>query len=287
MSSISSSYSARKKLGNILTYAFLVVVSLMWIFPIVWVVLTSLRAEGGSFVPNFFPERYTLRNYIELFRDTSVFSFGQWFANTLLVAVCSCALTTIITISTAYVMSRLRFRLRKTMMKLALVLGMFPAFMSMIAVYFVLKSVGLTQSLLALILVYSGSAGLSFYITKGFFDTVPRALDEAAKIDGATGGQLFFRIILPLSKPIVVYTVLTSFMAPWMDFIFAKVIMGDNYSRYTVAVGLYTMLSREFIDQYFTRFAAGAVCIAVPITILFIILQRYYVEGITGGAVKG
>ena len=172
-------------------------------------------------------------------------------------------------------------------MKLALILGMFPGFMSMIAVYFVLKSVGLTQSLLALVLVYSAAGGLSFYISKGFFDTIPFAMDEAAMIDGATKFQIFTQITLPLSKPIIVYTVLTTFMAPWMDFIFAKVIMGDNYSKYTVAIGLYTMLNREFIDIYFTRFAAGAVCIAIPITLLFISLQKYYVEGITGGAVKG
>lgn len=278
---------ARAAAADTLTYIFLIVISLLWVFPIVWVILTSFRAEGGSFVQEFIPKRLTLDNYRQLFADTSVFSFGQWFANTAFVAVCSCVLTTFITVSTAFVMSRMRFRLRKSMMTLALVLGMFPAFMSMIAVYFVLKSAGLTQSLLALILVYSAGGGLSFYITKGFFDTVPRALDEAASIDGATKSQLFFKIILPLSKPIIVYTVLTTFMAPWMDFIFAKVIMGDNYSKYTVAVGLYTMLGREFIDKYFTRFAAGAVCIALPITILFIAMQRYYVEGITGGAVKG
>lgn len=277
----------RVKPGTVLAYAVLVLLSVIWLIPVVWVVLTSFRAESGSFVPNFIPETFTLRNYRELFADTSVFSFGQWYANTVFVAVCSCILTTFITVSTAFVMSRMRFALRKSMMKTALVLGMFPAFMSMIAVYFVLKSVGLTQSLLALILVYSGSAGLSFYIAKGFFDTIPRAMDEAARIDGANNAQLFFFITLPLSKPIIVYTVLTSFMAPWMDFIFARVIMGDNYSKYTVAVGLYTMLSREFIDQYFTRFAAGAVCIAVPITALFIANQRFYVEGITGGSVKG
>ncbi|MBE6753112.1 MAG: sugar ABC transporter permease [Ruminococcaceae bacterium] len=278
---------ARKGIADTLCYVVLILLSILWVFPIVWVVLTSFRAEGGSFVTNFIPKTFTLQNYVNLFADTSVFSFGQWFANTAFVAVCSCLLTTFITVSTAFVMSRMRFRLRKPMMKLALILGMFPAFMSMIAVYFVLKSVGLTQSLLALILVYSAGGGLSFYITKGFFDTIPRAVDEAARIDGATNSQIFFRIILPLSKPIIVYTVLTTFMAPWMDFIFAKVIMGDNYSKYTVAIGLYTMLNREFIDQYFTRFAAGAVCIAVPITILFIALQKYYVEGVTGGAVKG
>lgn len=277
----------RKKTGNILIYIFLLAVSAVWIFPLLWVILTSLRAERGSFIADFFPKDYTFDNYIDLFADNSVFSFGQWFANTLIVAVFSCALTTVLTVSTAYVMSRLRFRLRKTMMKTALILGMFPAFMSMIAVYFILKAFGLTQSLLALVLVYSAGGGLGFYITKGFFDTIPRALDEAARIDGANNAQIFWHIILPMSKPMIVYTVLTAFTAPWMDFIFAKVIMGDNYEKYTVAIGLYTMLSREFIDVYFTRFAAGAVCVAVPITVLFIALQRYYVEGITGGAVKG
>lgn len=279
--------SLKRKAGNALTYSFLVFISIIWVLPLLWVVLTSLRAERGSFTADFFPKEYTFNNYIELFSDNSVFSFGQWFANTLIVAVFSCILTTVLTISTAYVMSRMRFRLRKTMMKTALVLGMFPAFMSMIAVYFILKAFGLTQSLLALVLVYSAGGGLGFYITKGFFDTIPRALDEAARIDGATNAQIFWHIILPMSKPMIVYTVLTAFTAPWMDFIFAKVIMGDNYEKYTVAIGLYTMLGREFIDVYFTRFAAGAVCVAVPITILFIALQRYYVEGITGGAVKG
>ncbi|MBP3414215.1 MAG: sugar ABC transporter permease [Clostridia bacterium] len=281
------SAKAKRRLGLAGSYAILVVLSVVWLFPVLWVVLTSLREEKGSFVPNFFPEGYTFDNYIELFSDTSVFSFGQWFANTLIVSIASCALTTFIIISTAYVMSRMRFSMRKSMMKLALILGLFPGFMSMIAVYFVLKSVGLTQSLLALVLVYSAGGGLQFYISKGFFDTIPYAMDEAAMIDGATKAQIFTKITLPLSKPIIVYTILTTFMAPWMDFIFARVIMGDNYSKYTVAVGLYTMLSREFIDIYFTRFAAGAVCIAIPITLLFISLQKYYVEGITGGSVKG
>ena len=277
----------RKNLSLAISYAVLIIISVVWLFPVLWVVLTSLRAEKGSFVPNFFPEKYTFDNYVELFSDTGVFSFGQWFANTLIVSVASCILTTFIIISTAFVMSRMRFQMRKSMMKLALILGLFPGFMSMIAVYFVLKSVGLTQSLLALVLVYSAGGGLSFYISKGFFDTIPYAMDEAAMMDGATKSQIFTKITLPLSKPIIVYTVLTTFMAPWMDFIFAKVIMGDNYSKYTVAIGLYTMLNREFIDMYFTRFAAGAVCIAIPITLLFISLQRYYVEEITGGAVKG
>ena len=272
---------------NTVIYVILAIMAVLWILPIVWVILTSLRLEQGTFTPYFIPKGFTIDNYVRLFTDNTVFSFARWFGNTLFVAVCTCILTTFITLCTAYVISRIRFKMRRTYMNVALVLGMFPAFMSMIAVYYVLKSVNLTQSLLALILVYSATGGITFYIAKGFFDTVPRALDEAAMIDGATKSQTFTKIILPLSKPIIVYTALMGFMAPWIDFIFAKIIMGDNYEKYTVAIGLYTMLNREFIDMYFTRFAAGAVCTAIPITALFIYLQKYFVEGITGGAVKG
>lgn len=276
-----------KRIKNGIIYAVLIILSLIWLFPVFWIVLTSFRQEQGSFVSYFFPRSYTLDNYIRLFTETQLFSYGKWFLNTLIVAVFSCLITTVLTLSVAYAMSRLRFRLRKSYMNIALVLGMFPAFMSMIAVYYVLKTVGLTQSLLALVLVYSGSAGLSFYVAKGFFDTVPRSLDEAARIDGANAAQIFYKVTLPLSQPMIVYTAMTAFMAPWADFIFARVIMGDNYDKYTVAVGLYTMLSRELIDKYFTQFAAGSVLIAIPITVLFIALQRFYVEGVTGGAVKG
>ena len=276
-----------KRIKNGIIYAVLIILSLIWLFPVFWIVLTSFRQEQGSFVSYFFPKSYTLDNYIRLFTETQLFSYGKWFLNTLIVAVFSCLITTVLTLSVAYAMSRLRFRLRKSYMNIALVLGMFPAFMSMIAVYYVLKTVGLTQSLLALVLVYSGSAGLSLYVAKGFFDTVPRSLDEAARIDGANAAQIFYKVTLPLSQPMIVYTAMTAFMAPWADFIFARVIMGDNYDKYTVAVGLYTMLSRELIDKYFTQFAAGSVLIAIPITVLFIALQRFYVEGVTGGAVKG
>ncbi len=272
---------------NTVIYVILAIMAVLWILPIIWVILTSLRLEQGTFTPYFIPKGFTIDNYVRLFTDNTVFSFARWIGNTLFVAVCTCILTTFITLCTAYVISRIRFKMRRTYMNVALVLGMFPAFMSMIAVYYVLKSVNLTQSLLALILVYSATGGITFYIAKGFFDTVPRALDEAAMIDGATKSQTFTKIILPLSKPIIVYTALMGFMAPWIDFIFAKIIMGDNYEKYTVAIGLYTMLNREFIDMYFTRFAAGAVCTAIPITALFIYLQKYFVEGITGGAVKG
>lgn len=277
----------REKFSNGLIYGVLSILSFIWILPIGWLVLVSFRAEPGAYTPYIIPKTFTLDNYIALFTDTKLFNYPRWFMNTLIVAIITCAVSTIIVLLTSYALSRLRFKLRKPMMNVALVLGMFPGFMSMIAVYHILKAFGLTQSLFALVLVYSGGAALGYYISKGFFDTIPKSIDESAMLDGASKNTIFWKITLPLSKPIVVYTILTSFIAPWMDFIFVSVIMKDKYENYTVALGLFQMLSRENIYQYFTRFAAGAVLIAIPITLLFIYMQKYYISGITGGSVKG
>lgn len=277
----------KRKIKTFVAHAGLVVVSVIWLFPIFWVVLASFREEGGSYTPYFFPKGYTVNNYVRLFTENSQFQFSRWFGNTFLVAVCSCVISTIFVLSVSYVMSRLRFRQRKTFMNIALILGMFPGFMSMIAVYYILKGLGISQSLLALILVYSGGSGAGFFVAKGFFDTIPKSVEESAMVEGATRMQIFAKIVIPLSKPIIVYTVLTSFTAPWMDYIFSSVILGDNYANYTVALGLSKMLEREFISTYFTRFAAGCVCVSIPIAILFIALQKYYVEGIASGAAKG
>lgn len=277
----------KKRIKTFVAHAGLVVVSVIWLFPIFWVVLASFREEGGSYTPYFFPKGYTINNYVRLFTENSQFQFSRWFGNTFLVAVCSCLISTIFVLSVSYVMSRLRFRQRKTFMNIALILGMFPGFMSMIAVYYILKGLGISQSLLALILVYSGGSGAGFFVAKGFFDTIPKSVEESAMVEGATRMQIFAKIVIPLSKPIIVYTVLTSFTAPWMDYIFSSVILGDNYANYTVALGLSKMLEREFISTYFTRFAAGCVCVSIPIAILFIALQKYYVEGIASGAAKG
>lgn len=279
--------SSKKVVDATLTHVLLAILSFIWILPILWVIITSFRLEGGSYTPYFWPKGFTLANYTKLFTETEQFYFGKWFMNTLFVAVCSCIISTFYVMAVSYSMSRLRFRLRKPFMNVALILGMFPGFMSMIAIYYILKGVGISQSLIALILVYSGGSGLGFYIAKGFFDTIPKALDEAALIDGATKFQVFHKIILPLSKPMIVYTVLTSFMAPWMDYIFASVIMGDNYDNYTVAIGLAKMLDRQFINSFYTQFAAGSVLVSIPIALVFICMQKYYVEGIANGAVKG
>ena len=252
-------------------------------------ILTSFRAEKGSYVSTFLPQAYTLDNYIKLFTDTSILNFPQMFMNTLIIAIFSCILSAFYVLSASYCLSRLKFKMRKPYMNMAMILGLFPSFMSMIAVYFILKAVGLTEGSLirlALILCYSGGAALSFQISKGFFDTIPKEIDEAALIDGCTRWRIFTRITIPLSKPIIIYTILTSFMGPWLDFIFAKVICRANADQYTVAIGLWKMLEKEYIDGWYTSFAAGAVLISIPIAILFLCLQRFYVDGLSG-AVKG
>ncbi|MCB5015350.1 sugar ABC transporter permease [Streptococcus mutans] len=266
-------------------YALLILLSFIWLFPIIWVILTSFRGEGTAYVPYIIPKTWTLDNYIKLFTNSS-FPFGRWFLNTLIVSTATCVLSTSITVAMAYSLSRIKFKHRNGFLKLALVLNMFPGFMSMIAVYYILKALNLTQTLTSLVLVYSSGAALTFYIAKGFFDTIPYSLDESAMIDGATRKDIFLKITLPLSKPIIVYTALLAFIAPWIDFIFAQVILGDATSKYTVAIGLFSMLQADTINNWFMAFAAGSVLIAIPITILFIFMQKYYVEGITGGSVK-
>ena len=279
----------RKTIVNILVHIFLAILSFIWVLPIFWIILTSFRGEQGSYVNTFFPKTYTLGNYIKLFTDRNVLNFPQMFMNTLIIAVFSCIVSTFFVLSVSYCMSRLRFKLRKPYMNMAMILTLFPSIMSMVAVYYILKALGLSEGAMirvALVMVYSGGAGLVFYIAKGFFDTIPKSLDEAALLDGANKWQIFTRITIPLSKPIIIYTIMTAFIGPWVDFIFAKVICRANAKYFTVAIGLWNMLQKEYIHQWYTCFAAGAVCVSIPIAILFVYMQQFYAEGMSG-AVKG
>ena len=283
------SYKLRRSIANAIIYVLLAVLGILWVSPFAYLLMHSFRLESMTTVPYLIPHKWGFDNYVALFTGSgsSAINFPRWFLNTLVVAIFSCIISTISVLAVAYTFSRLRFGARKKLMNVAMILGMFPGFMTMIAIYYLLKAMGLNQNLVALVICYSSGAGMGFQISKGFFDTIPRALDEAATIDGATKNQIFWRIILPMSKPIVVYTVLTSFIGPWCDFILAKIIMGDARDLYTVAIGLQSMVSAEFINQYYKQFLAGSVLVAVPITTLFLIMQRYYVEGVTAGGVKG
>ncbi len=274
--------SAGKVVDTTITYILLIVVAFIFFFPCLWLILASFSKSGTIYsFEGFFPKEYSLASFKKLFTDTSMYNYPKWFFNTLFVAAGSCILGTFLTILTAYTMSRFEFRARKPIMKTTMVLGMFPSFMGMIAVYLLMTQFNLINHLWGLILIYSAGAPMGYLTQKGFFDTIPKAVDEAARIDGATNFQVFTKINLPLSKPIIVYTALTSFTWPWSDFILPKLLLKEK-NLYTVAVGLMSLDETEF-----ARFAAGSVFIAVPIVLLYFCLVKNMVNGMAAGAVKG
>jgi arabinogalactan oligomer/maltooligosaccharide transport system permease protein len=279
-----------RKKNYILRHLLLFVLAVFWLIPIIWLISNSFSEFPGMNIRRFFPERLTLNNYrLLLFNsEDTVARFPIWFMNTLKIAVFTCIVSSTFVLMVSYAISRMRFRGRRALMNISVILGLFPGFLSMIAVYFILRSFGLTNNHWGLVLIYSGSSGLGFLIAKGFFDTIPEALSESARIEGASELQIFYKIIIPLSKPIIVYTVINSFLAPWVDFIFARIILNSGIATdWTVAIGLYNMLDRTLIINYFARFCAGGVLVSIPISILFVIMQKFYVEGITSGATKG
>lgn len=277
----------QKFYSSIWSHVLVVVLAVIWLIPIVWVIANSFRAEPGLLSPTFFPTNWTFKNFADLFEVTGTRKYGLWVWNTLQIAVLNMILTTLFTLMTAYSLSRFRFKMRKPLMNISLILGMFPGFMAMVAVYLILNLMGLIGNKWALLVVYVAGSGLGFFVAKGYFDSMPTEIDEAAKLDGASQFRVFFQIFLPMAKPIMIYTALTAFMAPWSDFILAGLILRDP-SEMTVAVGLYNMTAdTAAMLQNFTTFAAGSILIAIPIVILYISLQRFMIEGISSGAVKG
>ncbi len=279
-----------KKIFKLFTHnALLLVLSVIWLVPIVWLICTSFSEYPGINTSTFFPKEWGITNYMKLLGASDTVSmFPKWFMNTFIIACFSCIISSLFTLMVAYVMSCMRFPMRKPLMNIAITLNLFPGFLSMVAVYFILKQLNLTNSHFGLILCYSASSGLGYLIAKGFFDTIPTSLREAAYIDGATESKIFTHVVIPMSRPIIVYTVICSFMAPWMDFVMAKMMLNSGIaSQWTVSIGLYNMLEKSLINSYFTQFCCGGVLVSIPISILFYFMQKFYVEGITGGAVKG
>jgi len=275
--------------GDIIRHLILALLAAIWLVPIVWLIATSFSAYEGRNILRFFPESWTLSNYARLFSDTdSVSNFPAWFSNTFIVACFTCVISTLFVLMVAYAMSCMRFRGRRALMNTGVLLGLFPGFLTMICIYYILKELSLTDTHAGLILVYSASSGLGYLIAKGFFDTISRSMIDAAKLDGASEAEVFWKVILPLSKPIIVYTVISAFLMPWMDFIFSNIIIKSRLSGdWTVAVGLYNMLHKSSVNTYFSRFCAGGVLVSIPISVLFVIMQKFYVESVTGGSVKG
>ncbi|NGM81608.1 sugar ABC transporter permease [Paenibacillus sp. 7124] len=276
---------SRKIRGSIwlsVSYVLLAVVGVFSVYPALWVIMSSLRTGNSLYSETLLPTALTFGHYANLFDK---YDFARWYVNTLKIAVTTTVIGTILTLLPGYAFSVFRFNGRKTMMSTLMVLGLFPGFMSMIAVFILLNLMNLLNTHFAVILVYAAGAPLFFLFAKSYFDTIPKSLVEAARIDGAGHLGIFFRIVMPLSTPLIVYTALSIFAGSFTDFIFAKLVLRTPETK-TLAVGLFDMIStRQSTD--FTTFAAGCVLIAVPITFLFILLQRLLTQGLTAGAEKG
>ena len=277
---------ASRRISNTIIYIVLIIITIVWLFPFVGILLESFKTETNMQTPYLFPKEFGFDHYIKLFKETDFF---RWFINTGIMGVATALLQTVFILSMSYVLSRLRFKGRKGLMNMMLILGMFPGFLTMILIYKVFADAGLTAKMapLGLIIVYCASSGMGYYVSKGFFDTIPKSLDEAARVDGATRFQVFYKVIMPLSKPIVIYTILMGFMAPWGDFVLASYLIHENSQGMNVAVGMYEWLSRTNMNTHYTMFCAAGVIVAIPVVAVFLALQKYYVEGVTGGAVKG
>ena len=281
---------ASARISNTLIYILLVVISIIWLIPFVCIVLQSFRMESTGRVGYVIPQVWGLGNYRKLFDPST--NFLRWYLNTFIIALVVAVVQTVIVLCMSYTLSRFRFKMRKPLMQFMLILGMFPGMLAMIILYRVLDDLHLTgqygNAVPGLILVYVAFSGMGYYVSKGFFDTIPKTLDEAARVDGANRAQVLYKIILPLAKPIVIYTILTAFMGPWGDFVFARYVSQVIPQAMNVAVGLQSWLATDtMVHDNYTLFCAGGVVVAVPVAILFMCLQRYYVEGVTGGAVKG
>lgn len=271
----------KKTPDTVITYTIILLVGFIFLFPVLWLILSSFSAQGSMYdFDGFFPKNYSLATFIKLFTDTAMYNYPKWFGNTLFIASMSCIIGTTLVVLTAYAISRFNFSSRKKLMKVTLVLGMFPSFMGMIAVYLLMVQFGLVNNHWGLILIYSSGAPMGYLVQKGFFDTIPITIDEAATIDGANKFQIFTHILMPLSKPMLVYTALTSFTWPWSDFILPKLLLKQK-DMYTVAVGLMSLGEDEF-----ARFAAGSLFVAIPIIILYFFLSKYMISGLSSGAVK-
>lgn len=275
-----------RRLGNAIIYVVLILITLTWLFPFFGILMESFKVDTKAMDGELFPKQFGFDNYIRLFTETD---FLKWFLNTGLMGVATAFFQTIFVLAMSYTLSRLRFKGRKALMNVMLILGMFPGFLTMILIYKVFVDLGLTMEMapVGLVIVYCASSGMGYYISKGFFDTIPKTLDEAARVDGATRFQVFYKVIMPLSGSIIIYTILMGFMAPWGDFMMASYIIHENSAGMSVAVGMYEWLSKTMLNSHYTMFCAAGVVVAIPVTAVFLALQKYYVEGVTGGAVKG
>ena len=249
-----------------LVYLLVLFVSFIFAFPCIWLVLSAFNAEGDLLtLDGFFPQEYSFDTFRRLFTEVNKYDYRRWFTNTLFVAAVSCVISTFLVIAVAYTISRYRFKSRKAIMT---------------ALFVIMTQLQLINNLWGLILLYSSGSTMGFLVQKGFFDTIPGSIYDAATLDGASDFRIFLSITLPLSKPMIVYTALTAFVWPWADFMLPSMLLVDK-SSWTVAVGL-----NSLDDSEFSVFAAGSMFVAIPIIVLYIALSKYLIQGGSAGAVK-
>ena len=302
---------AKRITGDVITYIFLIAISVIWLIPFVWLVAQSFRDGKGQFISTFFPTAYTFNNYKALFTEFDVMNFPRMFLNTFGIACCTCVISTFFVLSVSYCTSRLKWKMRRPYMNMAMILNLFPGFMTMVAVYFILKALGMTEGNkipIALIICFSAGAGTQFYVMKGFMDTIPKALDEAAAIDGCTRWQIFTRITLPLSKPIVATMFLFFTVDRWNEWFNAMVFLRDNGKWPLQMVLRSILLNSQTAMQKVDTSAMDADAIknaarlaymaeamkyalivvsSVPLLVAYPFVQKYFATGMMVGAVKG
>ncbi|MCA0971493.1 sugar ABC transporter permease [Halobacillus litoralis] len=278
-----------KKRGNTLqlTLSYIVILFMFAVilYPILWIVGASFNPGNSLSGSSIIPTDATLAHYKELF-DTEKSDYLLWYWNTMKICLITMVLSVILVSFTAYSFSRFRFVGRKNGLMTFLILQMIPNFAALIAIYALANLTGLLDTHLALILVYTGGAiPMNTYLMKGYLDTIPKELDESARMDGAGNFRIFWQIVMPLAKPIIAVISLFTFITPFTDFILARILLRTE-EKFTLAVGLFELISGQFGNE-FTKFAAGAVLIAIPISIMFLSLQKYFVSGLTAGGTKG
>ncbi len=273
----------RQRIYLTFVIVFLCIVCLLVLYPLIYAV--SAAFSPGKSISNIaitpFKKGITTEHFVRLFKDTN---YMRWFRNTLIIATGTSVSTVFVCALAAYVFSRFRFVLKKTMMLMLLVLQIFPSFIGMIAIYVILLRIKGIDTLWGMVLIYlAGNIPYNTWLVKSYMDTIPRALDEAARIDGANSARIFFKIILPQAKPIITFLSVASFTGPWMEFIFAKLILRSNENQ-TLALGLFSFVTDK--KNEFTMFCAGALIVAIPFVIFFVITQKMLVTSLAGAGVK-
>lgn len=285
MKNLMKSKSGSDMIKLLLSYGVILLMSIIIIYPLLWTVFSSFNGASTLFSTTLIPKDFTLSHYRWLF-DLEQSNYLYWYKNTLILATGTMFFQTFIVALTAYGFSRFRFMGRKYGLITLLVIQMIPTLSALIAYFTLALTLGMLDHVGFLMFIYiGGGIPMSTYLMKGYMDTIPRSLDEAMRIDGAGHIKIFRQIIIPLAKPMIVVVALTSFMGVFGDYILADLILRSPHKR-TLAVGLHALISERFGNE-FTKFAAGSILIAVPISLVFLVLQKYLISGLSSGSVKG